>query len=86
MNKLEELKRSDDAFITPAVAASVIGCDPNNIRLTAQQRPELLGFPVCVVGRRVKIPRLPFIQFVEGTSRQDNTCSVVGSGGQGGQE
>lgn len=67
---IEEIKQSTDAFITPAVAASVIGCDPNNIRLTAKQRPELLGFPVCVIGRRVKIPRLPFIQFVEGTGGQ----------------
>lgn len=67
---IEEIKQSTDAFITAAVAASVIGCDPNKIRLTAQQRPELLGFPVCVVGRRVKIPRLPFIQFVEGTGGQ----------------
>lgn len=70
MKNLDIIKQSTDAFITPAVAASVIGCDPNNIRLTAQQRPELLGFPVCVVGRRVKIPRLPFIQFVEGTASQ----------------
>lgn len=67
---IAELKQLSDLFLTPLIAASVIGCDPQLIRLQAKQRPELLGFPVCVVGSRVKIPRLPFIRFVEGTGEQ----------------
>ena len=63
---LDEIKKSDKPVLTPADVAGVLGCDPNKIRVTARQRPELLGFPVCVVGTRTKIPRLPFIQFLEG--------------------
>lgn len=63
---LQELKSIDKDIITPAEAASVIGCDPHYIRVQARTRPELLGFPVMVLGSRTKIPRLPFIQFLEG--------------------
>lgn len=63
---LEEIKQSDKDVLIPADVAPVIGCNPHQIRVTAHQRPELLGFPVIVVGTRVKIPRKPFIQFIEG--------------------
>lgn len=64
--KLEELKASEQLFILPADAAKVLGCAPELIRVTAKQCPERLGFPVAVIGTRTRIPRLPFIQFVEG--------------------
>lgn len=63
---LEDLKGMDKVVITPAEAAQVLNCDPHWIRLTARERPEALGFPAICLGSRVKIPRLPFIQFLEG--------------------
>lgn len=68
---LNEIKRSDKVMLVPTDVAPVLGCDPHMIRVTAKQRPELLGFPVCVVGTRVKIPRVPFIHFVEGGTQND---------------
>lgn len=62
---LEEMKRSDKAFLMPTDVAPVLDCNPHSVRVAAKERPEFLGFPVCVIGNRVKIPRLPFIQFVE---------------------
>lgn len=61
---LEELIASDQTVITAAQAAPFINADPCTIRLQARERPELLGFPVCVCGSYVKIPRLPFIEFL----------------------
>ena len=61
---LEELRASDKVFLTPADVAPVLGCDPHSIRVAAHQRPELLGFPVIVIGSRVKIPRIPFLIFL----------------------
>lgn len=43
--------------------APILKADPLYLRETARQAPEALGFPVCVVGRRVKIPRVPFLRF-----------------------
>lgn len=62
---LEDLRAMERETITPSIAASVIGCDPNGIRLAAHREPESLGFPVIVMGSRTKIPRLAFIEFME---------------------
>lgn len=62
---LEDIKVMDRETITPAVAASVIGCDPCSIRIVAHTEPESLGFPVIVMGSRTKIPRRAFINFME---------------------
>lgn len=66
---LEEIKAMDKPFIVPAQAAKVIGCDPHWIRLMARQNPKGLGFEVTLGGKkgtRTYIPRLKFIQYVEG--------------------
>ena len=63
---LEDIKKMDTYTITAAIAAPIIGCDPHYIRLMARQDPVKLGFPVIVYGHRLKIPRLPFIKFMEG--------------------
>lgn len=62
---IADIKSMTSLTITPEQAASVIGCRAQNIRVAAAQKPELLGFPVIRVGTRTKIPRLPFIKFLE---------------------
>lgn len=61
---LEEIKHSDKPFLMAADVAPVLGCDPNFVRLAAHDKPELLGFPVTILGRRVKIPRKPFLRYL----------------------
>lgn len=64
---MEEIKRSDKCFLIPKDVAEVIGCDPQYIRIAARDCPERLGFPTIRTGSHTKIPRIPFIQYVEGT-------------------
>lgn len=66
---MSEIKQSDLAMITPRQAAAVLHCDPYMINVQAHKDPSKLGFPVVVIGRRVKIPRLPFIAFIEGVKK-----------------
>lgn len=63
---LKEIESMDALTLTPAQVASVLNCDPQVIRISAKNRPDLLGFPVICVGNRVKIPRIPFLRFVKG--------------------
>lgn len=71
---LDEIRASDKVYLTPAEIAPVLGCDPQGIRIMARSHPDLLGFPVIVLGRkedsltgaRIKIPRLPFLAYVTG--------------------
>lgn len=59
--ELEKFKNSDAVFLTAAEIAPVLGCDPANIRWTAQHCPERLGFPIIFIRKRLKIPRIPFL-------------------------
>lgn len=61
---LAEIKQTEKAMLTPADIAPVLGCDPNSIRLAARTCPELLGFPVTVVGNRTLIPRKSFLRHI----------------------
>ena len=59
-----EIKASDLVFLAPADIAPILGCDPNWLRRAAHDAPELIGFPVCVIGSRTRIPRKPFLRFI----------------------
>lgn len=62
----DEIRASTKEILTCAEVAPVLMANPATLHLQAIERPELLGFPVIVAGRRVKIPRRAFIRFMEG--------------------
>lgn len=61
---LDDIRQINREFLLPREVAEIMGCDAQDVRVAARQRPDLLGFPVCVVGSRVKIPRRPFLRFM----------------------
>lgn len=63
---LAEIRSMEKDWLTPAEVGEVLGCDPQGIRVSAWQDRERLGFPVIIIGHRVKIPREGFIRFMEG--------------------
>lgn len=70
---LEDIRVSDKAFLLCSEVAPVLGSDPNTIRWQAHHAPEKLGFPVVVLRSRVKIPRIPFINFIlDGGKEESN--------------
>lgn len=62
---LKEMQESDKDFLTPEDVAEVLGCDQYAVNLQAQADPLKLGFAVNVMGRRVRIPRRPFLRWLE---------------------
>lgn len=65
---LDEARRSEKLFLTPTDIAPILGVHPYSINLQAQDDPAKLGFPVVVIGRRVKIPRFRFLEWIGGES------------------
>lgn len=61
---VQEMKQSEKMFLTAAEVAVVMGCDPQAIRIMARTKPERLGFPVTIVGKRTRIPRVPFLRYI----------------------
>ena len=70
MRTLQEIKDCPKEMLVPVDVAGVLGCCAYNINLQAQKDPKALGFPVVVIGSRVKIPRRGFIRFMEGTHEE----------------
>lgn len=65
---LDDLRRVDRAYLLAREVAPILGTDPHSVRVAARVAPDRLGFPVCVIGSRVKIPRRAFIAWMEGKS------------------
>ena len=62
---LEEIRNSDKDFLTPEDVRGVLGCMPYTINVQAKEDPAKLGFPVCVMGTRVRIPRKGFLHWMD---------------------
>lgn len=63
---LDEIRSSDKEVLTCQDVAPVLSCSPATLHMQAVEQPWRLGFPVIVMGSRVKIPRRPFLKFMEG--------------------
>jgi len=68
MTKLEQLAHIEKEFLTVTEVAEVLGCDPQTIRVQAHRDRFKLGFPIIILGCRIKIPRVAFIKFCMGES------------------
>lgn len=60
----QEIMNSDKMFLLTEDVAELLGCKAYSINAQAQQDPAKLGFPVCVTGSRVRIPRLGFLHWM----------------------
>lgn len=74
MRTLQEIKDCPKEILVPTDVAGVLGCEPYSINLQAKKDPSVLGFPVIVLGSRVKIPKAAFIRFMEGLDREEATA------------
>lgn len=63
MRTQRELEACQDTFLTAEQVAPLLQADAHSIRLQAHADPTRLGFPVVVMGRRVKIPRVGMLEF-----------------------
>ena len=68
--RLTELEAMTDEVLTCQQVAMVLKASPATIHKQAMECPEKLGFPVIVMGSRVKIPRIPFIMFMNGENKR----------------
>ena len=65
---LHDIAQIDREFITVAEASAYFGCNPQKLREQAHRDREKLGFPVSIIGNRVKIPKDAFVKFCKGES------------------
>ena len=61
---LRNIKDIDSEFLTAAEVATAMHIAPQKLREQAKADPSKIGFPVAVVGKRVLIPRIPFLKWL----------------------
>ena len=66
MRTLQEVRECGKEFLVPEDIKGLLNCDSQTIGLAARQNPAGLGFPVIVMGTRVRIPTAAFLKFCEG--------------------
>lgn len=65
---LQDIERLPGEMLTPAQVAGVLEMNPYTINVMAAQQPDAFGFPVMLLGNRVKIPKQPFLLYMRGES------------------
>ena len=68
LSELAEIENSDKIFLFSEEVAKFVSLSPQNIREQAKADPKKLGFNVVVAGTQVRIPRIPFLEFLRGKS------------------
>lgn len=66
MRTLEEIEACEKTMLVPTDVAGYLHCEAFSINVAARSQPELLGFPVIVMGNRVRIPKEGFVRFCRG--------------------
>ena len=70
MRTLEEIEACPKAMLTPTDVAGYLGCEAYSINRAAKDAPGLMGFPIIVMGTRVRIPKEGFVRFCRGLEAQ----------------
>ena len=68
---LEEIRALPKEMLIPKDVCGYLGCKMYAINCQAQHDPEKLGFPVTIMGTRVRIPKAGFIAWAEGRKETD---------------
>ena len=63
---IREMEVSKKDFLTPKDVAEAMGADQQTLRVCAKQCPERLGFPFAMIGNRMKISRVGFLNWYYG--------------------
>ena len=73
---LNEIENSTKEVLTCQDVAEVLKCNPATLHMQAMEQPRRLGFPVIVMGTRVKIPRKPFLDYMNGGKGPDKGSCI----------
>lgn len=72
MRTLQEIRECGKEMLSPDDVKDFLCCDRYSINLQAQKDPKMLGFPIIVMGTRVRIPREGFVRFCEGRAAEND--------------
>lgn len=65
-----EVKALNRTYLTMSDIGTLVGIRPDTLLWQARQDPSLLGFPVCVAGDTVRVPKGAFLVWLLGSGKE----------------
>lgn len=65
-DELERIAALDKEMLVPTDIAKYLGCSPYTINVATEDGRNPFPFPVIRMGRRVRIPKQPFLKAMRG--------------------
>lgn len=73
MKTLEDIENLPKNTLSPCDICEYLGADPHVFRITARkdrkEHTDSFGFPVMILGNRIKIPKDAFVAFMRGKTK-----------------
>ena len=66
MTELERIEALDKEMLIPKDVAKFLGCSAYSINLAIKDGKNPFPFPAFLIGKRVKIPKAPFLKAMRG--------------------
>ena len=66
MSELDRIEALPKDMLVPTDIAKYLGCSPYTINVATEGGKNPFPFPIIRMGRRVRIPKIPFIQVMRG--------------------
>lgn len=65
-DELDRIAALDKEMLVPTDIAKYLGCSPYSINVATEDGRNPFPFPVIRIGRRVRIPKQPFLKAMRG--------------------
>lgn len=66
ISELERIEALDKDMLVPTDVCKYLGCSAYTINIAVKNGGNPFPFPVILMGRRVRIPKIPFIKAMRG--------------------
>lgn len=65
-DELDRIEKLDKEMLVPKDVCKYLGCSAYTINIATEDGKNPFPFPIIRLGRRVKIPKIPFIKTMRG--------------------
>lgn len=65
-DELDRIEKLEKEMLVPKDVAKYLGCSAYTINIATEDGKNPFPFPIIRLGRRVKIPKIPFIKAMRG--------------------
>ena len=67
---LDDIEKIEGEMLSPKIVADILEVNVKTLRNAVYNSQQDLGFPIIKIGKRFKIPKTPFLNYIKGNSNK----------------